>query len=100
MDISSIVNRKTLKQPEGGRNQLGKDDFLKLMASYMPYEHRQFVYWMRGERMSMVQCIAKIKECGVDKGHRKEIEGIQRMANQCLAKLRKFRNKSSHTRGS
>ena len=38
MDISSIVNSKTLKQPEGGRNQLGKDDFLKLLTVQLRYQ--------------------------------------------------------------
>ena len=66
-----------------------KDEFLNHMSLYIPFEHRQFIYWMRHERFNMIQCI-ELLERQRDMNHA-DISDIRELGDKCLSKLRKFR---------
>eukprot|EP01083_Nonionella_stella_P033293 91148_1 len=78
------------------------DAFLMQMGLYMPFEHRQFVYWMRDERMNMVQCIQILKAqqelqdlTNTFVEHNrifKDVSEIVELTNKCISKARKFRS--------
>ena len=71
-----------------------EDNFLNLMAKYIPYEHRKFIYWMRYERLNMIKCLDILKKKKYNNTMNNlndEILEIERKYNECVNKLRKFR---------
>ena len=58
------------------------------MAKYIPFEHRQFIYWMRDERLNMVQCINILKQNKFDEN---DISEITELYNLCLSDFKRFR---------
>eukprot|EP01084_Bolivina_argentea_P270667 460294_1 len=65
------------------------DEFLTLMSKYIPFEHRKFIYWMRDERLNMIECINMLKKQTFI--NENDIKEIMDLYDKCVAKQRKFR---------